>query len=58
MSNIGNIGGNTIDSIIGSALFLKLPSKTRRKLILFKTKKRIQVSGHTHFQYIPVYSAP
>ena len=56
VSSIGDVGGNTIDSIMGSELFLKFPSKTCRKLILFKTRKKIQVSGHIHFEYILVYS--
>ena len=55
VNSIGDIGGNIgreLDSIVGSALFLKLFTKTRRKSILFKARKRIQFSGHAHFQHI------
>ena len=37
---------------MGSALFLKLFPKTRRKEILFKAGKRIQISVHIHFEHI------
>ena len=47
----GNIGGE-VDSIVDGTLFLKLFPKTRRKWILFNARKRIQVSGHMHFEHI------
>ena len=47
----GNIGSD-LDSVVVSALFLKLFPKTGRKKILFKARKRIQVSGHIHFEHV------
>ena len=47
----GNISGG-LDSIVGGPLFLKLFSKTRRKLMLFKVRETTQVSGHIHFEHI------
>ena len=47
----GNIGSE-LDSVVGSALFLKRFPKTGRKWILLKARKRIQVSGHIHFEHI------
>ena len=41
-----------LDGIVVGALFLKLFPKTRMKSILFKTRKRIQISGHIHFERI------
>ena len=41
-----------LDSIAGGALFFKLFLKSRRKCILFKARKRIQVSGHIHSKHI------
>ena len=41
-----------LDSVVGSALFLKLFPKTGKKWILFKARKTIQVSGHIHFKNI------
>ena len=41
-----------LDRIVGAALFLKLFPKTSRKRILFKARKRIQVSGHIHSKHI------
>ena len=52
---VGDIGGNIggeLGSIVGGALFLKLFPKTGRKWIQFKARKRIQVSGHIHFEQI------
>ena len=49
MNCVGDIGGNigsVLVNVVGSPLFLKLFPKTGRKLILFKARKRIQVSGH------------
>ena len=48
----GNIGGGELGTIVGGALFLKRFPKTGRNRILFKAKKRIQVSGHIHFEHI------
>ena len=58
MNSVGNIGGNIgceLDSVVSSILFPKLFPKTGRKLILFKARKRIQVSGHVHFEHILFY---
>ena len=55
VNSIGDIGGNIggkLDSIMGSALFLKLFPKTGRKWIYFKARKRIQAAGHIHFEHI------
>ena len=55
MNSASDIGVNIssqLDSIVGGALFLKLFLKTGRKSILFKARKRIQVSGHIHFEDI------
>ena len=55
MNSVGDIGGNIgsdLDSVVDSALFLKLFPKTSRKRILFKARKRIQVSGQIHFEHI------
>ena len=54
MNSVGDIAGNTrvLDSTIGATLFFKLFPKTHRKRIMFKARKRIQVSGHTHFEHI------
>ena len=55
MNSVGGVGGNIVsglDSVVGSALFVKLFPKTGRKRILFKARKRIQVSGHIHFEHI------
>ena len=41
-----------LDGIVGGALFLKLFSKTRRKLILFKARKRVQVLGRIHSKHL------
>ena len=52
---MGDTGGNVgseLDSVVGSALFLKRFPKTGRKWILLKARKRIQVSGHIHFEHI------
>ena len=53
MNSVGGVGGNIVsglDSVVGSALFVKLFPKTGRKRILFKARKRIQISGHMHFE--------
>ena len=55
MNSVAEIGGNIgseLHSVVSSALFLKLFPKTDRKLILFKARKRIQVSCHIHFEHI------
>ena len=55
MNSVVDIGGNIgseLESVVGSALFLKLFPKTGRRLILFKARKRIQDSGHIHFEHI------
>ena len=41
-----------LDGIVGDALFLKVFPKTNKKCILFKARKRIQVSGHIHSKHI------
>ena len=54
MNSIGDIGANIggeLGSVVGGPLFLKLFPKTHRKSILFKARKRIQVSHHIHFEH-------
>ena len=56
MNSVGDIGANTrvlcqTVSWVGR-FFLKLLPKIRRKLILFRATKRIQVSGHMHFKNV------
>ena len=55
MNSVGGVGGNIVsglDGVVGSPLFVKLFPKTGRKIILFKARKRIQISGHIHFENI------
>ena len=58
MNSVSDIEGNIdsdLDSVVVSALFLKLFPKTGRKKILFKARKRIQVSGHIHFEHVLLF---
>ena len=41
-----------LESIVGGAFFIKLFPKTSRTWILFKARKRIQVSGHILSKHI------
>ena len=55
VNSVGDLGGNIgseLESVVGSAIFLKLFPKAGRKSMFFKARKIIQVSGQIHFEHI------